>query len=142
LLTDFLPQRLEAAAQRLRTRLPCGRTRAHHHIDRRELVLMHPERLADDAAETIACDRIACSAHGDRQAEARCSRWIHRYSQREQCITYAAPAGISGREIALAPQAKSRRQCEPPWHRAQTKILPKSGSAFATLKGGALPRGL
>jgi hypothetical protein len=55
---------------------------------------------------------------------------VQDYSQREQCITYAAPTGVSSREIALAPQAKLRRQCEPPWHRAQTKILPKRGGAL------------
>jgi hypothetical protein len=79
---------------------------------------MHAKGLADDAPDAVAADGAAGDPHRYRKAQARRARIVHARSHGKESITHASPARMGGIKVALAPQAKSRRQSEPPWHRA------------------------
>src|ERR1700680_2417804 len=138
LLTDFLPQGRKACVQ-LRTRgVARLLARAHHQIQRGKLALMHAKRLADDAADAGAADPPPRRPHRPRQSQSRSARFIVCGNHREESVTNTPAARVGGVEIPLAPEAKPRRQCEPPWHRALAKDL----SGWEALSTVTAPRAL
>src|SRR5207244_7913584 len=87
LLTDFLPERREALAQRLRRGIACARPDAHDHVHRRDRVLMKTEGLANDAADAVARHGAARGPHRSRAPEARAAGLIGRNGQRTAYVT-------------------------------------------------------
>jgi len=79
---------------------------------------MQAEGFANDAPDAVTGDGTAGDAHRYRKTEAWRAGIIHGHCHRKESITHASPARVGGIKVALAPQAKSRRQSEPPWHRA------------------------
>jgi hypothetical protein len=70
LLTDSLPQGLEATPQRLGTGVARPGPGADDQIDGRELTLMQAEGFADDAPDAVARHRATGRAYCDGQTEA------------------------------------------------------------------------
>jgi hypothetical protein len=64
-------------------------------------MLVHPERLADDAAETIAFDAAASDADCHCKAETRPTFVVPERSHAKESIAKPLPARVGGLEIRL-----------------------------------------
>ena len=107
----------EGLVQQLARGIACLGPRTHDQVHRRDLVLVQAEGFLDDPADAVAFHRAAGHAHRHGQPQPRRAFAIEGGSHAEESVAQASPACVGRIEVLLAPQAKSRRQSKPPWHR-------------------------
>jgi hypothetical protein len=118
LLFHFIPERDEA---RVQFRFRCifsPVARAHDQVDTRQLMLVQPERLADDPADTVALDTAAGGTNRNGKTETRPTLVVQERSHTKESIAKASPASVGRIKVRLATQPPLRGKSKPCWGRA------------------------
>jgi len=118
LLFHFIPERNEARAQFRPRCIFSPVARAHDQVDTRQLMLVQSERLADDAADTVAFDTAAGGTNRNGKTETRPTLVVQERGHTKESIAKPAPASVGRIKVRLATQPPLRGKSKPCWGRA------------------------
>jgi hypothetical protein len=143
LLFHFFPERNEARVQLGSCCIFRAAARADNQVNARQLMLVLPERLADDPAEAIALNTAARGTNRNCETETRPTFVVPQGSHTKESIAKPASASISRIEVSFATQTALRGESKPWWGRAiggqgGGVLLDRGGTAVDAIAGGAI----